>query len=419
MSVYVLHSDSERSSDGARTDHRGTAALPEAIFDALAQGRSQDVLGLSGGLTGRLWRVLYKHPDPCRPGEGGIRRNGDGGSLRTIQRATDRSDRSGRVDRGTQAGLHGGLSRCLADDAAHRDDRRRDRSPTSAVQAGTGDYGTWGIRFSLSGATKQVMVSYNPVQAVQHVQLGVKRAMTGQPGPVRVGPAQQRLDGGAGPNSVPRIYSTDAYFRVPWRGIDETALERSPGPSQRRPSVIIAGNSVRLSHAQESLARVARVAQFLCPRPGPARGSSPSGSSWRSVRSGSSGRRARRRRRSADVVLGVGTSSGRMTPSTSTGRSVDPARRCHPDRRRTNEHRVDLPSTTCCWLTRVHNDRLADIYRAQGREPSGNVAVRAEKDKTESSQSRHPGPTSDAPFAPQFLIEVIEEVGPGRHHRRL
>ena len=41
------------------TEDRSAA---EAIFDALAQGGVRHVLGLSGGLTGRLWRVLYKHP---------------------------------------------------------------------------------------------------------------------------------------------------------------------------------------------------------------------------------------------------------------------------------------------------------------------------------------------------------------------
>src|SRR5688572_24799603 len=37
-------------------------SVPEAIFDALAEGGVRYVLGLSGGLTGRLWRALYKHP---------------------------------------------------------------------------------------------------------------------------------------------------------------------------------------------------------------------------------------------------------------------------------------------------------------------------------------------------------------------
>src|SRR5205085_3383675 len=53
-------------------------------------------------------------------------------------------------------------------------------------QSGTGDYGTWDARTALAGVTKRVMVSYNPAQAVQHTQLALKHAMTGDPGPVAV-----------------------------------------------------------------------------------------------------------------------------------------------------------------------------------------------------------------------------------------
>ena len=53
-------------------------------------------------------------------------------------------------------------------------------------QSGSGDYGAWDARKALEGVTKRVMVSRYPAQAVQHVQLAVKHAMTGEPGPVAV-----------------------------------------------------------------------------------------------------------------------------------------------------------------------------------------------------------------------------------------
>ena len=53
-------------------------------------------------------------------------------------------------------------------------------------QSGTGDYGTWDARGALAGVTKRVMVSHDPAQAVQHAQLALKHALTGEPGPVAV-----------------------------------------------------------------------------------------------------------------------------------------------------------------------------------------------------------------------------------------
>ena len=53
-------------------------------------------------------------------------------------------------------------------------------------QSGTGDYGTWDARSALAGVTKRVMVSHDPAQAVQHTQLALKHALTGEPGPVAV-----------------------------------------------------------------------------------------------------------------------------------------------------------------------------------------------------------------------------------------
>ena len=53
-------------------------------------------------------------------------------------------------------------------------------------QSGTGDYGSWDAVSALRGVTKRVMVSHDPAQAVQHTQLAIKHALTGEPGPVAV-----------------------------------------------------------------------------------------------------------------------------------------------------------------------------------------------------------------------------------------
>ena len=54
-------------------------------------------------------------------------------------------------------------------------------------QGGTGDYGGWDAIRALQGVTKRVITSHHPAQAVQQVQLALKHALTGQPGPVVTG----------------------------------------------------------------------------------------------------------------------------------------------------------------------------------------------------------------------------------------
>ena len=114
---------------------------------------------------------------------------------------------------------------------------------------------------ALGGVTKRVMVSHSPAQAVQHTQLAIKHALTGQPGPVAVVYHSSALQGRVGPTSLPRIYPTDAYLPAPLRAAStETTLDSAAQTvrAAARP-VIVAGNGVRLAHAQDSLVRLAQT----------------------------------------------------------------------------------------------------------------------------------------------------------------
>ena len=78
------------------------------------------------------------------------------------------------------------------------------------------------------------MVSHSPAQAVQHTQLALKHALTGQPGPVAVVYHSSALQGRVGPTSLPRIYPTDAYLPAPSRGVDEETLDAAARSRPRR-----------------------------------------------------------------------------------------------------------------------------------------------------------------------------------------
>src|SRR5205085_11432519 len=85
-------------------------------------------------------------------------------------------------------------------------------SHRAPYQAGTGDYGTWDARSALAGVTKRVMVSHDPVQAVQHTQLALKHALTGEPGPVAVVFHSRALRAPVGPDPPPRAHPTGLYL---------------------------------------------------------------------------------------------------------------------------------------------------------------------------------------------------------------
>ncbi len=130
---------------------------------------------------------------------------------------------------------------------------------TRRIRAGTADYGNWDARSALSGVTKRVMVSHDGPQAVQHTQLALKHALTGEPGPVAVIFHSASLRGRVGPDSKPRIYPTAAYLPRPCDAVDSDALGAAVAAldAASRP-VIIAGNGVHVGQACDALAALAR-----------------------------------------------------------------------------------------------------------------------------------------------------------------
>jgi len=162
--------------------------VADAIVDVLAEAGVEYVLGMPGGYTGPIFSGLHGHR-----------------TIRTIQvrdesigatmaeaygRLTGRplvvmgqgEWIAGNAGQGFLEALMGSSPIVIliemSDGAA--------LSHHAPYQAGTGDYGTWDVRSALAGVTKRVMVSHDPVQAVQHTQLALKHALTGEPGPVAV-----------------------------------------------------------------------------------------------------------------------------------------------------------------------------------------------------------------------------------------
>src|SRR5262245_31999559 len=162
-------------------------SVPEAIARVLEEAGIEFVFGMPGGRTIPVFDALYDHREKVRCVL--VREEGLGAVMADVYgRLTGRPG----VCMGqaafmlTNAGM-GLVEACLAgspvlvlsdlSDSPHF-------SHHAPYQTGTGDYGTWDARRTISGYTKHTFVAREAAAAVQVTQLAIKHATAGQPGPV-------------------------------------------------------------------------------------------------------------------------------------------------------------------------------------------------------------------------------------------
>ena len=128
----------------------------------------------------------------------------------------------------------------------------------SPYQSGTGEHGNHDLRNLLSSATKYTAAVSEPKQAVQTIQLAIKHATTGTPGPVAVVFSSRSLGGTVKTRRPPRMHETTrhlAHGAAKPAASDVTqvadALLAASSP------VIIAGNGVHAARAWAELAELA------------------------------------------------------------------------------------------------------------------------------------------------------------------
>jgi acetolactate synthase-1/2/3 large subunit len=126
-----------------------------------------------------------------------------------------------------------------------------------AYQAGTGDYGAWDARQTFAGHVKAVFVPRTPHQAVQELQLALKHALAGQPGPTALLLHSEVVKGQVTAEATPRLYATAAYLPPP-AGAAPDQLRRAADllTAAVRP-IILAGGGVRTAGAATELRELA------------------------------------------------------------------------------------------------------------------------------------------------------------------
>lgn len=230
--------------------------ITDAIIGVLEAAGVRYVVGIPGGHVGRLYASLYEHP-----------------TIRTLlvreeSIGTAMAEAYGRLNGAPMAVLAQGEwvvgnagqglieARLGASPIIVLTDMT-DAGPLShhgPYQDGTANYGSWDTRQALEAVCKRVFVSDYPEQGVQHTQLALKHALTGEQGPVAVVFRRDALMGRIDPSRLPRLHATQPYLPRPSRAIDADALARAASAldAAERP-VVVAGNGVRLAKAQSRL----------------------------------------------------------------------------------------------------------------------------------------------------------------------
>jgi acetolactate synthase-1/2/3 large subunit len=236
--------------------------VPHAIVRVLEEAGITFVFGMPGGDTGRIFDALY-----------------DSAAIRTVlvrheQVGSIMAEMYGRLTGrpgvvmgqgvflacnalfGSLEALKGASPMLLLGDVT-------DMAPFmhhAPYQAGTGEHGNHDLRNLLASATKYTSAVSEPKQAVQTIQLAVKHATTGTPGPVAVVFGSRSLAGTVKTRRPPRLFATDRHLAsVAVRPALDDVRRIAEALLAAASPVIIAGNGVHASRAWAELAALAEL----------------------------------------------------------------------------------------------------------------------------------------------------------------
>lgn len=233
---------------------------PHAVVRVLEEAGIEFVFGMPGGDTGRIFDALY---DSSRVKTVLVRHEQVGSIMAEMYgRLTGRPGvvmgqgifLACNALFGALEALKGASPMLLLGDFT-------DMAPFmhhAPYQAGTGEHGNHDLRNLFASSTKYTAAVYEPKQAMQTVQLAIKHATTGTPGPVAVVFGSRSLAGTVKTRRPPRVYTTDrllAHGTVRPAAADVARVaDRLLASSS---PVVIAGNGVHASRAWSELAALA------------------------------------------------------------------------------------------------------------------------------------------------------------------
>lgn len=243
-----------------------------------------------------------------------------------------------------------------------------------AYHGGSGDLGGYDAVSAFKAICKQVFVSHSPEQLIQHAQLALKHAVSGEPGPVAVIMHSSSLDGTIGPDAFPRLYPTTGYVKPKSRAIDADAIADAAAAiaGAERP-IIISGSGVRLSQAYEQLHDLAHTLGAPVVTTQGGKGTFDEKDSHGGGVFAEWGREsANALVGEADVVIAVGTKLGPIDTLDQHPKLIDPARQ--------TLIQIDISDLNAAWTFPIDHVLIGDaavVMDALARACDGQAGTRA------------------------------------------
>ncbi len=136
-------------------------------------------------------------------------------------------------------------------------------SQHASYQSGSGEYGSFDIRDMLRAMSKYTTYAVTPEEAVQGIQLAVKHAMAGRPGPACVVMRSGAISGEINPNRIPVIHPTSGYLKTASSLMPQEDIKAATDLllNAKQP-VLIAGNGIHISKAYAELKTLSELLEM-------------------------------------------------------------------------------------------------------------------------------------------------------------
>tara|TARA_B100000686_G_scaffold246386_1_gene255777 strand:+ start:243 stop:1979 length:1737 start_codon:yes stop_codon:yes gene_type:complete len=245
------------------TEEGSPKIATDAVWDALDECGVDQVYGIPGAVTVRLYNALYERQDKFNVV-----------LVRHEQTASTMAEGYGRVTgkpavvlgQGPFIATNGGEAIIEAYLSGTPmiiilDASINNFSQHGVYQSGTGDYGSYDLRQMMSGMTKYIAYATTPKETVQGVQLAYKHAISGRPGPTCVIIKDPSALGQLDLNTAPKVYPTDRYLNVSKSLAPTEDIEKASALlSKAKKPAIISGNGV---HQSKTYAQLQSISEKL------------------------------------------------------------------------------------------------------------------------------------------------------------
>jgi acetolactate synthase-1/2/3 large subunit len=356
----VQHPDTGRQAP----ESKGAITGAQAVADVIAGLPQPTVFGMPGGYTVQIFDALYP-----------LRETVSVNLVREESLATVMAESFGRLT-GTPAVVVGQGAWVLGNAGIGIMEALLGCSPMVLLidstdggtfshlgpyQAGGAGYGAYDLAAAMRAITKETFVATNPSQAMQMTRLAFKHATTGEMGPVAVifnGPAlYKRLD----PKREPPTFSSDRYTQPARPLASQASIEHAAKLLRAAQNpMIIAGNGVRLSKAQNVLQRFAQNRGIPVVTTPAGKGTFAESHPLALGVIGAFGHEtANKATGQADLIIALGTKLGASDTANQHAALIDPSRQ--------KFIQIDLEPLNLSWTTPIDAPILGDVCDALER----------------------------------------------------